>query len=259
MKYLRIPHRATFYYLLWLKQGNITHTVDFHRIDLSEDALLFVRKDAVQFFDQKHPFSAQILLFTESFFCRSPLDKKLLQDSGLFNNLRTPVHATMVKMDKDLKIIWDLMRKEFLSVPSIGQSEVLKNYLSNIILLAQRKAFSTEPKASITNPANKLTLSFHQLLDDHFSQQHNVAFYAKQLQVTEKLLSQVTQNITGLTAKAAINNRIVLEAKRLLTYSDLSSKNISFELGFEEPTNFIKFFKKLVGSTPTAFRTSILK
>ncbi|MCD8186501.1 MAG: helix-turn-helix domain-containing protein [Rikenellaceae bacterium] len=79
------------------------------------------------------------------------------------------------------------------------------------------------------------------------------------LGVNEKTLSKEVKALTGKTPKVYIDSRIILEAKRLLSYSNLSAKMIGFELGFDEPTNFTKYFRKHTGTTPARFRDSAKK
>jgi len=81
---------------------------------------------------------------------------------------------------------------------------------------------------------------FYNAVEQHFKENRNTEFYVNLLGVNEKVLSKEMKNLTGNTPKIYIDSRIILEAKRLLSYSDLSVKEIGYELGFDEPTNFNK-------------------
>lgn len=96
--------------------------------------------------------------------------------------------------------------------------------------------------------------AFCTLLETHFSTQHQLAFYADALSCHEKTLNQTCRQYAGLTAKQFINQRILLESKRLLAYTKASVKEIAWQLDFEEATHFGKFFKKEMQKTPLAFR-----
>ena len=78
------------------------------------------------------------------------------------------------------------------------------------------------------------------------------------MNVSEKRLTRATTNTLGHTPKTMIVERVMLEAKRLLIHTELSIKEIAYDLGFEEPTNFIKYFRKHTGKTPIEFRESQL-
>ncbi|MFW9288443.1 helix-turn-helix domain-containing protein [Glaesserella parasuis] len=99
---------------------------------------------------------------------------------------------------------------------------------------------------------------FSQLLEQHFCEQHQVQFYATQLSCTEKTLGSTCVVHTGLPAKMVINQRLLLEAKRLLVHTQKSVKHIALQLGFEKATHFNKFFKKYEQSTPKHFRETYL-
>jgi AraC family transcriptional activator of pobA len=102
------------------------------------------------------------------------------------------------------------------------------------------------------------TLLFKDLLEKSFTGLKNVSAYAQKLHVSEKRLGQATYKVLGKTPKELINARILLEAKRLLVHGNQSIKEIGFQLGFEEPTNFIKYFRKHTNKTPVRFRESYL-
>ncbi|QEC78867.1 AraC family transcriptional regulator [Mucilaginibacter ginsenosidivorax] len=254
MKYLKVPHRASFYCVLWLIEGAITHLVDFKPIHLVEDSLLFVRKDAVQYFNHSDTYKFRILLFTEAFFCKSEGDVTFLQNSLLFSDSKASGQQSVGRMSKPLRELWQEMEKEFLLPDEQFQSDILRNYLANLIFLAQRVTWPELPVIGPAKSGGNLIVEFRELLEQHFREEQNVKFYAQKLAVTEKYLSRLTARATGRSTKALINERLMLEAKRMLIYSDVSSKTIAFDLGFGEPTNFTKFFKKQEGTTPAAFR-----
>ncbi len=68
---LHVPHRASFYLIFWFKAGTPVHIVDFHPVNVLPDSFLFIRKDAIQYFDQKNTFESSVLLFTDTFFVRT--------------------------------------------------------------------------------------------------------------------------------------------------------------------------------------------
>ena len=78
--------------------------------------------------------------------------------------------------------------------------------------------------------------------------------YAAMMKVSEWKLNQATTTTLDKAPKAMIDERVMLEAQRMMVYGSQSVKEIGFELGFDEPTNFIKYFRKHTGSTPLEFR-----
>lgn len=96
--------------------------------------------------------------------------------------------------------------------------------------------------------------SFHQLVEQSFAKWHQVTQYARSLGCTEQTLTRATTGAAGITAKAFIASRISLEAKRLLAHTSSSVGAIADSLGFDDPSNFVKFFKRETGCTPLEFR-----
>jgi AraC-like DNA-binding protein len=98
---------------------------------------------------------------------------------------------------------------------------------------------------------------FRKLLDAEFSTKHQVQHYATALGMSDKTLSRVCVAAAGVTAKSIINQRLLLEARRLLAHTSLAVQTIGHELGFEEPTNFVKFIRREAGVTPLTFRKDV--
>jgi AraC-like DNA-binding protein len=96
--------------------------------------------------------------------------------------------------------------------------------------------------------------NFQRLVEKKFCKWHGVAEYADLLGCSEKSLTRAAMEVAGVKAKAFITSRINLEAKRLLAHTTLSIALIGERLGFQDSTNFVKFFKREVGCTPGEFR-----
>ena len=85
----------------------------------------------------------------------------------------------------------------------------------------------------------------------------NAEFYANQMNITYKHLNEICKEIINSTAKQFIDDFVLLEAKRQLTNSGIRSTDLAYQLGFREPTNFVKYFKKHTGLTPNQFKSSL--
>lgn len=98
-------------------------------------------------------------------------------------------------------------------------------------------------------------LSFSALIESHFRDQLSIDQYAYRLGITPAHLNNLARRFTGYTAQDMVHQRLVLEAKRQLLYTALSAKQIAEGLGFSEPAYFSRFFKRLTGVSPRAFRS----
>lgn len=109
------------------------------------------------------------------------------------------------------------------------------------------------------DPQEQLCKHFNNLLNTHWNFSHSSEFYAKKLGVTPDYLSKVLREKYGKSSQALIKSRILKEAKYLLTRTSRSVKEISFELGFNDPGYFSRFFRKSVNKAPKSYRKDFMK
>lgn len=258
--HLITPHRTNFYHIFLFENCQPTHFVDFQPINIQPYSLLFIDKDRVHQFDQLLKYEGQVLIFTEDFFCTTATDTKFLRSSILFNDLADQPTIKLNKTEfEKFKIICENITEE-LSLPAANSKHIyLKNLLHNFLLLAEREKHKqgfTEPKKGADLD---YTLLFRDLLETNYTKLKSVNDYANIICISEKRLGQATSKVLGKTPKEIINDRILLEAKRLLVHTNLSIKEIGQELGFEDPAYFVRYFKKNTQTTPVEFRQSHLK
>ena len=256
---LTTTHRTGFYHIIWFQKGSPTHLVDFNPVKIKPNTLLFLNKDSVQRFDHKGKFSGKTILFTDSFFCKTEADTKFLRSSILFNDLFSVSQLQLQNSFQIFAEMFEQIANELTNSKDTYQSDILQNLLHNLLLHSERerrKQNFTEIKKGADLDH---VLLFKDLLENQFQTQKLVSNYAAQLSLTEKRLNQATTNVLDKSPKKLIDERIMLEAKRLLAHTNESVKEIGFGLGFDEPTNFIKYFRKHSNSTPVEFREGFSK
>jgi len=253
---LTTPHRAEFYQILWFKKGNLTHLVDFNPIKIEPNTLLFINKNSVQKFDKTAKFDGKSILFTDNFFCKTETDTKFLRNSILFNDLLSISKIQIANKNSIFEDFFKFLELELSNDQDSYQSEVLQNYLRNFLLLSERERKKQDFIEVKKDTDLDFVIHFKDLLEAQFQHQKMVSNYASQMNITIKRLNKATSKILGKTPKQMIDARIVLEAKRLLAHTNNSVKEIGFKIGFNEPTNFIKYFRKHHNSTPISFRES---
>jgi AraC-like DNA-binding protein len=253
------PHRAEFYHILWIQKGTPTHFVDFTPIKLVPNSLLFINKGTVQNFDSKGNFEGKAIVFTDNFFCKTKEDIKALKSNILFNDLFGSSAIQLQKGSNAFTDCFDLMEQQFKTSPDIFQEGILRTLLHGFLLLAERERRKNNFTEIAKDADLDLFIKFKDQLDAQFTKNKQVSFYATKSSITEKKLNQITTKVVGKTPKQMIDDRIMLEAKRLLAHTTENIKEIGFSLGFEEPTNFIKYFKNHYNGTPVDFRESLVK
>lgn len=255
---IALPHRDTFYNIFWYQKGNANHLVDFKPIKVKANSILFVNKHRVQMLDPKGGYDGKFLLFTDRFFDKYPDDIKYLNNNILFNDLLEEPLLNLKSNSPIISVFRDIESELSRPTDSV-QYHLLHNLLHNFLLLAERerrkKGFNEIRKGEELD----YTILFKNLLEDRFKEVKSVAGYAGLMSMSERKLAKATATTVGKSPKELIDERVVLEAKRTLAHTNNTIKEIGFDLGFDEPTNFIKYFRKHEGKTPIEFRKLFYK
>ncbi len=129
-----------------------------------------------------------------------------------------------------------------------------------VILISKLEEIKLQNDQSLKQAVKSIV--FHQftsLLNENYTSQRNAQFYADALAISYKHLNIICKEVVHKTAKRVIDDFIILQAKRNLINSEIKSTELAYALGFEDPTNFTKFFKKRTGSTPKTFKNAFKK
>ncbi|MBE0487259.1 MAG: helix-turn-helix domain-containing protein [Marinobacter sp.] len=251
---VRATHWYDFHTLVCVTQGVCIQVVDFNPVPCVPGSLLVLRPGQTHSFGSNEDWDGWVVLFRPEFVL--PLStslgdlkfavdqQRLVEQVVLGGNELHAVTTAIEQLRKDTQ----------LNAPLDDVHALLRHQLYALLIrlsLLQGRQQAQEP---VMSPALQRFNRFHQLVEEHFCEWHQVADYARQLGYTEKSLARAVTASTGVAAKAFIAARIVLEAKRLLVHTDLPIVTIAENLGFDEPTNFSKFFKREANSTPNAFR-----
>ena len=150
------------------------------------------------------------------------------------------------------------LKNEILTPDNFAHKDFLKHLLKLFLISIQRLGKRNNYKNSSFNNQNNITLlKFKQALEINFKNVHSVKEYASILNISSKTLTNHTTEIALKTPLELINDRIILEAKRLLSHSSLNINEIGFQLGYEDPSYFVKFFKRQTKKSPSDFRKAI--
>ncbi len=251
-------HKVSFYALLLITQNTCTHNLNFKDYQLKKGSLITLRKDNIHKF-YKSNAKGILLVFTENFIINHAIKLEASKTFLLFNEmLASPkIQLNEVEYNEIITLI-DLIRKEYAEVND-------NNYASNIvrkfvqILIIKLFRIKSKDNASFENSKYlSMFLAFQALVEKHCFEYKKVSFYAKKMGFTTKTLNNVTQSIIQKTAKAFINDIVIIQSKRLIINSQDSLTQISYQVGFEEPTNFFKYFIKYAGVSPSQFRANYL-
>lgn len=228
------------------------HQLDAQKIPFQPYSIFFTGKNKVHLFDPNSHYDGVAIGFTESFLCRNEEDLTLLTQTPLFNSHNWEMISPLNIKDY-LAILRDIEHE--LLLPD-KEPQIIRNLLHNFILLATREYSKHQHIRLVRGADAQITQRYRLLIAHNFKTIRTVAAYAEILNVTEKRLNQATHHVLKKTAKAVFDELLMIEAKRLVTFSNLSVKEIGFELGFSQSTHFIKYFMKHTGVAPGAFRST---
>ena len=250
-------HQPNFFILLFYTQGSSEHHIDFKSYPVETNTLVYIARKQVNAFSFTPDLNGYCLVFSQEFFetCFSQLGKEIIF------RLFTPqlFEPTLnVPQDSDLIQYIKLLYKEYYAERSFNKRAIIES-LFTIILTKAEQLKKTETSNLADNAKTRTFSKFTQLIEANYTQNRNADFYADALAITYKHLNTICKELVQKTAKTYIDDFVILEAKRQLINSDIGSTKLAYSLGFDEPTNFIKFFKKRTNITPKQFLSSVNK
>lgn len=252
------PHVHSFYQILWFMSGKGKHYVDFNEYEVDSNSLFFISKGQIHHFDDNN-YEGCIIHFNESFIAANENYINIFLEHNIFHSFeKEPLFQIKESDSKELQNIVTQMQTEVWTPNQFAHSEYLKVLLHLFLIIIQRFGIRKDCNGlTMNNPSHILFVKFRQLLEKNYRQVHTVGEYAGLLNVSSKTLTNCTKEIAHQTPLEIINERLSLEAKRLLAYSDKNVNEVGFELGFEDPSYFVKFFKRQTNILPGDFRKTI--
>lgn len=251
------PHRLNFYLLIYTTCGKSTHTVDFHSFLVEPDTLGIISKNQVQQFNPDLILEGYIFMITEEFLQRAVFDLKGASSQLLFEPITTRA-LFLTNAGSVLPHIERLIEEYTQGSKDPQHIPILTRELGIVLLKAERLRNQQLSETDQQAESSIRLLAFRDLLEKHFREHWTAQKYADALRFSKRTLGSLTRKHLNRSPKEVIDQRLVLEMKRLLAHSDLSIKEIAFQLGFEDPSNMNKFFQRMQGLSPRAFRQNML-
>ncbi|MBF0235104.1 MAG: AraC family transcriptional regulator [Desulfamplus sp.] len=242
---------------MYITKGKGRHYIDFKPYEYSQGSILFISCGQVHAFDVNLETDGFVLLFTEKFLTKNLIHSDTLTLSRFYNyHLYPPDIPPLPTSIPVFNPIINEIYNEFIFVDTFAKEEMLRTLLKLLLLKAERIKRTLAPKEKNSEWIIKFS-EFRKLLSKHFTETRNAEDYANMMTISYNHLNKITKSTTGSTAKAFIDNFIILEIKRQLAISDISVKELTYLMGFDEPTNFAKYFKKHTLYSPAQFRNTL--
>lgn len=243
-------HRHNFFFVLAIKKGTGEHIIDFTAYPVSDYAIFFLRPGQVHQLILTQDSTGYLMEFNTDFY--SP------REDAEYQVLRKVSNKNFCQLNsnrfKKVFAVLDYIFQEYTEKQE-RYEEVIKANLK--ILLIELSRQSKNPDKVSTSSylyAQERLDEFLDLLGRHITSSKQVTQYAEMLHITSYQLNAITKETLGKTCSLLINEQVVLEAKRNLLATSSQVAQIAYELGYEDVSYFIRFFKKHTGSSPEAFR-----
>jgi AraC-like DNA-binding protein len=254
--HLATPERSEFYMLLLVTEGYLRHNVDFVDMRLGAGSLVFVRPSQVQHWRLQHPVQGCMVMVDPPALppltdVRSGANILLSEMEDWPAGVRLD-DAFAAELQTELRrLAMDLEAYD----GSFQDIALIRQVLLAIMLRVARWHRDRAQTASLEDKSpNSVFKLFRRELEHRFVERQSVSEFAQRMGYSESTLNRACLAATGKTAKVLVDQRVALEGARLLAHAKISVNEISHRLGFTEATNFVRFFVRMVGSTPTDFR-----
>ncbi|HML65109.1 MAG TPA: AraC family transcriptional regulator [Dysgonomonas sp.] len=240
------------YIILFAETGS-TVISDFVEYKADRDTLFFF--NIGQQFQLGNNTKGELVYFNPEFYCIAFHDKELTCDGVLFNNVfETPSIALSLDESISFRKVIDEIKRE-LNTEDHWTEEMARTKLKELIITASRSWLErSSDQKGLGTTEDELSRKFSQLVETNYQKNHSVADYAELLFISPKTLNRKIVREKGISPNIIIKNRIILQAKRLLVNTDLTVKEIAAQLGYEDQSYFVRFFKIHTGKTPIEFK-----
>ncbi len=219
-----------------LKKNQIIFLTEFHKIDKVELE------------------SARLVRFNQPFYCIVNHDNEVGSKGLLFFGASgVPLISLQDHQIRDFELSWEMFCSE-MRKHELLQQDMLQAILKRMLILSVRILTQTTDFNKLEKRQGDIVREFYWLVERHFTREHEVAFYASKLNKSPKTLSNLFSVFSTRSPLNIIHDRILIHARRQINYSNLSIKEIAYELGYDDIQTFSRFFKGKEGMSPMQYR-----
>lgn len=245
-------HQLSFYEILFIEEGTGTFTLDENKICINPGTIIFTSPGQVRRWEIEQQVKGYALFFEKDFLHLFFSDELFLYRFQYFHQYSCPTNILIPEMPfgKCQELIYQIE----------GEFKQLQNDSNHFIraLLYQLLVILNRYYAGVYNVQGDTYIhsdfyKFRSLLEKEFLNYRTVEAYTKMLKISSGFLNKICRQFSGFSAQQMIHHKMISEIKKQL-YQNKSTKEIAYEFGFSDPSNFNRFFKKLTGTTPLQYR-----
>ncbi|NOX85168.1 MAG: AraC family transcriptional regulator [Chlorobi bacterium] len=248
------PHRHDYYTVLLVKQASGKHIIDFNQYPLTSNQVYFISPGQVHQVVEKEQSFGYCIVFSTLFLVKNNIPQCFFGDLNLFNDYG---QSPPLELNTEEFNTLSYFCEEVLSLNHSNykfKEQAIGSFLQLFLIQCNNLCSLRVDNIQDSEVGNAILKNFKELVNQKYQVWHSTSLYARELNISPDHLNRVIKSLIGETAKKYIQSRISIAAKRMLYYSELSSKEIGYQLGFLEPANFSAFFKNCTGTSPSQFR-----
>jgi len=247
------PHKHDFYLIVLFTDGAGVHEVDFNSYPIKRGALFLMNPGQTHHWEFSEKAKGYIFFHSKEFYNLSFPNKNIDDYPFFYTSYNLPL-LKLKEKEIDLFIgFFKLILEEFTSNEFMWHQKLALTV--DLLYIETTRLYIKNEQNDIHKIEKGVTWfrKLEQLIDQHFLTMKKASDYANELNVSTKHLNKVVVNTVGKTTTDLIHQRILLEAKRLLTHGELTVQEIAFELGYDDTSYFSRLFKNKCGVSPSTF------
>ncbi len=248
-------HKHSFYEILWTEKGKSRQVIDYNEYEVNPNTLFFISPNQVHHFEEWKPLSGGTILFTEDFYLFNRMNKDTLFELSFLDNLYSNPCIEFTK--QEFTNILGIIKQIEIEQKRKDKNPTIIQAFLHILLAQVQRHIEVKNQATCSKKYLIQFKKFKAVLEKHFVENKTASFYAEKLNITQHHLNLICKEITHQTATKIIRTRSILEAKRLLTFTNKTISEIAFELNYTDSSYFAKTFKILTHKTPQDFKSEM--
>ncbi|MDH6250353.1 AraC family transcriptional activator of pobA [Chryseobacterium sp. H1D6B] len=248
-------HQLSFYEIIFITEGSGTLALDEDKVSIHPQTIIFTSPGQVRRWEIEQQVKGYTLFFEKDFLHLFFSDELFLYRFQYFHQYSHPaeMHIDETSFRKCLQLVQEI-EHEFGQIQN-DSNHMIRSILYQLLIILNRYyagAYHVQPDTYVHADFYR----FRSLLENRFLQDQTVEAYTRMLNISPGFLNKICRQFSGLSAQQMIHHKLVSEIKKQL-HQNKSVKEICYELGFSDPSNFNRFFKKITHITPQQYRKSI--
>jgi len=257
-----LPHRQNFYSIVLVQYAEGEHLIDFTTYQIKANTIYFISQEQIYHIKLKPAPKGFVVMFNDDFLVQSGIYTEFVSQLSFFHKYNS---NEPLKISEDIsKLFHQLIKALHRETENMNDefTHEIAGTLLKLFFLGCKRVYKFHNDVvatnSTSNRAFEIVKEFKLLINIHFASKHKVSEYAELMGLTASYLNQTIKQEINITPKELITQRIMLEAKKMALFTDMSAKDIATSLGFDDPAHFSKLFKNTEEVNFSNFRETYL-